>query len=153
MRKQFLFINIFIVAVVFFTVAMIMPVQPLFASNATGGATGQQILTTSQQGIITTGQQGMTNPSGYLNNLYKWLLGAVGISALFAFVMGGVLYMFSGTNLTKVEQAKGWIWNGLGGIVLAAISYLLLYTINPDLVGGFDLNKVVEKAVNSGRQR
>lgn len=145
MRKQFLFINIFIAAVVFFTVAMIMPTRPLFASNATGGATGQQ--------IITTGQQGVTNPSGYLANLYKWLLGAVGISALFAFVMGGVLYMFSGTNLTKVEQAKGWIWNGFGGIALAAISYLLLYTINPDLVGGFDLNKVIENALNNRQQQ
>lgn len=152
MRKQFLFINIFIAAVVFFSVAMIVPIQLLLASNATGNATGQQGLPMGQQ-VVPTGQQGATNPSGYLNNLYKWLLGAVGISALFAFVMGGVLYMFSGTNLTKVEQAKGWIWNGLGGIVLAAISYLLLYTINPDLVGGFDLDKVVEKAVNSGQQR
>lgn len=150
MRKQFLFINIFIAAV-FFTIAMIVPVRPLFASNATGGATGQQITTAGP--IITTGQQGATNPSGYLANLYKWLLGAVGISALFAFVMGGVLYMFSGTNLTKVEQAKGWIWNGLGGIVLAAISYLLLYTINPDLVGGFDLNKVIENAQNNRQQQ
>ena len=87
------------------------------------------------------------NPSDYLSNLYIWFLGFVGISALFAFVMGGTMYMFSGPNITKVEQAKKWIWNGIFGLILAAASYIILNTINPDLVQGFDINTVIQKAL------
>lgn len=83
----------------------------------------------------------------YLGNLYIWMFAFVGISALFAVVMGGVLYMFSGTSLTKVDSAKRWIWNAIFGIIIAATSYLLLYVINPDLVThGFDLEEVLNAA-------
>lgn len=112
--------------------------QVLLATNATEGSGG------SQGGA--GGVQPPSNPSNYLNNLYLWLLGAVGISALFGIVTGGVLYMFSGTSLTKVENARKWIWNSIFGIVLAAVSYLLLNTINPDLVKGFDLNNLFKQS-------
>src|SRR3989338_8864793 len=57
-------------------------------------------------------------PSDYLSGLYKGFLGFVGIAALFAIVYGGVLYMFSGANLTKTEEAKRWIQNSFVGILL-----------------------------------
>ena len=86
--------------------------------------------------------------STYLSNLYLWFLGFIGIAALFAFVRGGVTYMFSGANPALVGEAKRWIWNAIWGIVLAAASFLLLYVINPDLVThGFDLNTVVDRAL------
>lgn len=86
----------------------------------------------------------------YLDKLYLWFLGFVGVAALFAIVLGGVLYMFSGANLTKVEQAKRWIWNAIFGIVLAATSYLLLQIINPDLVQhGFNINTVITDACSA----
>ena len=120
----------------------------LFASNASGGAGSGGGGGGSGGGGGGSGGGGSSNPSDYLFNLYKWFLGAVGISALFAIVTGGVLYMFSGTSLTKTDQARGWIQNGIWGIVLAAISYLLLNTINPDLVKGFNLDELVQNAVN-----
>jgi len=83
----------------------------------------------------------------YLNDLYVWMFAFVGIAALFAIVMGGVMYMFSGTSLTKVDSAKRWISNAIFGIILAAVSYLLLSIINPDLVThGFDINVVIDAA-------
>lgn len=85
--------------------------------------------------------------TGYLNQLYLWMLAFVGIAALFAIVMGGVMYMFSGTSLTKVDSAKRWIWNAVFGIIIAAGGVLLLSIINPDLVThGFDLTKVIDDA-------
>lgn len=94
-----------------------------------------------------------TKVSSYLNALYLWFLGFVGIAALFAFVVGGVTWMLS-TTLTSTEKARRWIANGIWGIVLAATSYLLLYTINPDLIEhGFDINAVIDRAVRSGLQR
>lgn len=87
---------------------------------------------------------GPTSVSDYLGNLYLWFLGFVGIAALWAFVYGGVLYMFSGANPTLVGKAKTQIVNGIFGLLLAAGSYLLLYTINPDLIEhGFNLENIV----------
>lgn len=88
------------------------------------------------------------DPSKYLNDLYLWFLGFVGISALFGIVVGGVLYMFSGTSITKVDEAKKWITNALFGLVIAGGSYILLSIINPDLIRGFDVTQVIQDAIN-----
>ncbi|MBI4132155.1 MAG: hypothetical protein HY474_00815 [Candidatus Sungbacteria bacterium] len=91
----------------------------------------------SQQGVKS--QQGR-DVSNYLSQIYIWFLGFVGIAALFAITLGGVMYMFSGANITKTEQARKWITNAIWGIILAAASFLILNTINPDLVThGFNL--------------
>lgn len=115
------------IAVSFIDTALAAPASPAGPSAGKPG------------GGATKPGGGTEKPSDYLFALYTWLLGSVGISALFAFVWGGVLYMFSGANLSKVEDARKWIKNGVIGLVLAAVSFLLLNTINPDLVGGFNL--------------
>jgi hypothetical protein len=92
-------------------------------------------------------QPPVSNASEYLANLYKYFLAFVGIAALFGLVWGGVLYMYSGTNITNTGQAKTWIQNAFYGILLAAAAYLLLWTINPDLINhGFDLKRVLQNA-------
>ena len=85
--------------------------------------------------------------SQYLDNLYEYLLGLVGIAALGAMVYGGVLYITAAANPSKLGEAKRWINNAIFGLLLAAFSYVLLYTINPDLVGSFtnlDLNSYLK---------
>ena len=80
----------------------------------------------------------------YFERLYIWLLGVVGLAALFAIVYGGVLYIFSGA-IESTAEAKRWITNAIMGLVIAGGSYLLLYTINPDLVKKFDIQSIIEK--------
>lgn len=80
----------------------------------------------------------------YLTSLYRWFLGFVGVAALFAFVMGGIHYMFAGPSISTTAQAKKWITNALLGILLAASSWLLLKTINPELVAGFDIQTLIK---------
>ena len=80
----------------------------------------------------------------YFERLYIWLLGFVGLAALFAIVYGGVLYIFSGA-IESTAEAKRWITNAIIGLVIAGGSYLLLYTINPDLVKKFDIQSIIEK--------
>ena len=36
--------------------------------------------------------------------------------------------------LTSKDEAKKWIWGALSGLILALAAYLILNTINPDLV-------------------
>lgn len=82
--------------------------------------------------------------NSYFDYLYAWLLGFVGLAALFAMVYGGVLYIFSGAIGTTTE-AKRWITNGIIGLIIAGGSYLLLRTINPDLVREFNVGEIVYK--------
>lgn len=115
--------------------SLALSLLPAFVYAAAGGVGGAGVAA-----------EGVDVPN-YLGNLYIWMFAFVGISALFAIVMGGVMYMFSGTSLTKVDSAKRWIWNAVFGIIIAATSYLLLYIINPDLVEhGFDLEQIISTA-------
>lgn len=101
--------------------------------------------TTEAQGAPQTAQ-------GYLKNLYNFLLGFVGIAAMGSIVYGGVLYIISAGNPSRVGEAKTAIWNGIIGLLVAGFGYLILLTINPDLVGGFDLQNIVEKNLNNAQQ-
>jgi len=71
--------------------------------------------------------------AGYIRAIYLFALGAVGAAALLTLVISGLIYMLSDTVFSK-EQAKDYIWGAIGGIVLAFAAYLILFTINPDLV-------------------
>jgi hypothetical protein len=69
----------------------------------------------------------------YIRDIYLFGLAIVGLAALGALVYGGFTYMLSETITTK-EDAKKWIWGALSGLVLGLAAYLILNTINPDLV-------------------
>lgn len=79
-------------------------------------------------------------PGDVLVAIYKLALGLVGISALIMIVWGGILYMSAMDNKGQMDTAKGYIWNAIYGIALALISWLILFTINPDIVGKLELN-------------
>jgi ABC-type nickel/cobalt efflux system permease component RcnA len=79
-------------------------------------------------GVSPTG--GLTD---YIRYLYLFGLGLVGITALGALVYGGFMYMLSGT-ITSKDEAKKWIWGAISGLILALAAYLILNTINPDLL-------------------
>lgn len=120
--------------------AILTAAQPIQATNPSGQATGGGL---GQPGTSQT--EAPTSLTDYLSNLYLWLMGFVGIAALFMIVLGGTMYMFSGA-IETTTQAKKFIWNAVFGIVIAAASYLILYTINPDLVtSGFDVDKLVQQ--------
>lgn len=70
---------------------------------------------------------------GYLRYLYLFGLTLVGVVGLGALVYGGFTYMLSGTATSK-EEAKKRIWGAITGLILALSAYLILNTINPDLV-------------------
>ena len=72
-----------------------------------------------------------------LVNIYYFLLSLVGISALIVMVVGGIRYMLAGDK--HPTEAKRMMWNAILGLLLALTSYLILYTINPDLVSKLDL--------------
>ena len=74
------------------------------------------------------------NIANYVKAIYKYLIGIVGIVAAIALMVGGVIWLTAGGSADKVGQAKDIISSSLTGLVIALCSFLILGTINPDLV-------------------
>lgn len=70
----------------------------------------------------------------YITGLYKYLLTIVGILAGIMLTIGGVKYLTSGGSPERVTSAKNTIFNALIGLIIAFGSYVILFTINPELV-------------------
>lgn len=70
-----------------------------------------------------------------VNNVVRTILGIVGALALFMFVYGGMLWMTSGGNSTRIEKGKDTlIWATIGLFVIFA-SYAILNFILTALAG------------------
>lgn len=76
-------------------------------------------------------------PGELISVIYRFGIGLVGLAALAMFIWGGIEYMFAGEK--QPAEAKKRMKNALIGLLLALGSYLILFTINPQLVRTLDL--------------
>src|SRR3989338_3628026 len=70
----------------------------------------------------------------YIKYLFIFGLGLITSLALTQMIIGGITYILAAGNAAKMEDAKDMIFQALLGVGLLLVSYLLLRTINPDLV-------------------
>ncbi len=70
----------------------------------------------------------------YLAWLYNYSIGIIAILALIAIMVGGFYWLLAGGNASRVTEAKNWINAAFSGLGLALGSYLILVTINSNLV-------------------
>lgn len=70
----------------------------------------------------------------YFAAIFNWLMAIVGGVATVMVMIGGFIYLTAAGDQGRVSKAKEMISNALVGLLLAVGSYLILYTINPDLV-------------------
>jgi len=99
--------------------------------------------------------------SDYINGIYNFAVAAVVFSALLMITIGGFMYMVSAGNQAQAGTAKRIIIDALLGLVVVFTIYLILHTINPDLVSismnfenmRVDINNTVNRSTisnNSG---
>lgn len=69
-----------------------------------------------------------------VNQIYLWALGLSGILAVLMMVLGGYLVMTAGGNAQQSSKGKEYIMSSIVGLGLLFGAYLILNTINPDLV-------------------
>lgn len=69
----------------------------------------------------------------YLGYIFKFGIGLAGVLAVFMLILAGIQYMGSDSFFSK-EESKSSIANALIGLLIALASYLILNTLNPDLV-------------------
>ncbi|MFB6226199.1 MAG: hypothetical protein ABEJ02_02505 [Candidatus Paceibacteria bacterium] len=86
----------------------------------------------------------------YISAVYRWSVGAAGVLATLVIIVSAIQWMFPALNLftegegnqkRTINQAKSRILNSITGLVIAVGSYIILFTINPELVE-FDALKV-----------
>jgi len=70
----------------------------------------------------------------YLAVIYRYLVIVAGVVAVIVIIVAGIQWTASAGNSSTIESAKGRIVGALTGLGLAAGSYIILYTINPELV-------------------
>lgn len=72
--------------------------------------------------------------SSYLVGLYNFLLSIVGIVAVMMLILGGMRYISSAGNASATQDAKDMIQSAVLGLFLALFSWVIISTINPDLL-------------------
>jgi hypothetical protein len=75
-----------------------------------------------------------SGPAGWVSSFYTFALIIGGILAFGAVVYGGILYAISAGNSSKQSEGRSWIWSALIGLLLLAGAYIILKTINPNLI-------------------
>ncbi len=85
---------------------------------------------------IGTGGTTVSSLSDYLQTVFSFGISLAGILAVASIVVGGVQYITAYGNPGAVGAARERIKQALLGLLLAICAWLILYTINPDLVRG-----------------
>jgi len=77
-----------------------------------------------------------TTFSSCIQEIYSWSFYIVGFAAFAMILFAGVVWFTSAGNASKISQARSYISNAILGLIILFSSYLILNTINPDLVKG-----------------
>ncbi|GMQ95341.1 MAG: hypothetical protein BMS9Abin13_454 [Patescibacteria group bacterium] len=87
----------------------------------------------------------------YIQTLFQIGIGIAGVLAVLMLVVAGIEYIGGAGNPAAKSDAKERIRNALFGLILALSSWLILNTLNPDLLKtGLDIKKaVIKKAPSS----
>ena len=75
-----------------------------------------------------------TTVSEYIVYIFKLSLIIAAIAAFAVFTYGGIRYLLSLNNPEAMKDARIWISSGVIGLLIILASYLILTTINPEIV-------------------
>ena len=125
--------------------ALILFVMVMLPGIALAQQTSQDVilLEGSLPGIGGTVKQGELGQ--YLNNVFKLGIGVASGLAVIYITVGGVQYMI-GASAGQKEKGREKITGAVGGLLLALGAFVILNTINPDLLE-FKIVEAIQSAV------
>ena len=93
-----------------------------------------------------------TSIGQYIRAIYNYAIGIVGILAVVVMMVGGIIWITAGGNAERVGQAKAWIAAAITGLILTLCSFVILKTVNSNLVEFKSINpKPTEAPATTGR--
>lgn len=105
------------------------------ADGKCGAQLGNCVPAGQTQAQITIGEKRTFRDLGeYIPTVYTYLVGIAGLLAALLIIKGGFEYITSAGDASRVTAAKETITNSIIGLVLVLGSYVVLNTINPELV-------------------
>ncbi len=87
-----------------------------------------------QKEVGTPIEEGTRTIAEYIRSIYQYMLAVVGLLAVVILMISGVVWLTAGGNTERIGQAKNFMTGSLTGLVLMLTSYIILRTVNPDLV-------------------
>lgn len=94
-----------------------------------------------------TGKMDSTLLAKYISAIYNYGLAIAGILATIVLMGAGVIWLTSGGDSGKITQAKDLISGSIAGLVILVVSWVILNTVNPDLV---NLKAIESTAIKNG---
>lgn len=86
--------------------------------------------------------------AAYISGVYRYLISISLTIAIVMIMIGGIQYVIGGAGQEQVSKAKTRIGNAVIGLVLLLSVYIILFTVNPQLILLESLRvKVIEKIV------
>jgi hypothetical protein len=82
---------------------------------------------------LTTGN--LTGTGGLIDTVLSWVLGLAAAIAVIYLIYGGILYITAGGDAEKATKGRTALINAIIGIVIIALSYLIVTWVS-DIIGG-----------------
>lgn len=124
----------------FFILFLLGILLPLTASHAASNITFSPQVSIPSDNKFMVGQNYTFTDNtdrgiaDYTISLFKYLLIVVVSLAILSVIIGGVMYLTAAGNSKSEAEARAYVIAGLSGAALTVCAYLLLATINTDLV-------------------
>lgn len=80
--------------------------------------------------------EGLLNFGELVALIFTWSLNILGIVVFVMIFFAGFKWFTAAGNTAQVNEARGQITNAITGAIILLAAWIILYTINPDLVGG-----------------
>ncbi|MEK7148220.1 MAG: pilin [Patescibacteria group bacterium] len=140
-NKQFT-IHKVILLLLFIVACLLFISEPLIAQEKPPQPTPYKLLAPIPQ-LLKPGSTNSTDTASYIPGLIRLVIGLAGALAVIRIIYGGFRYISSDAFGTK-SNAKGIIEGAFWGLIMALSAWLVLYTVNPNLVK-INLNIPVQK--------
>ncbi len=108
----------------FSALAALLPLAAL-AIEAKDAVIGGLGVTADRSGLQTSQTDLPTIAGLVVNSLFT----VIGVIFLTVILIGGYTWMTAGGDEEKIKKAKGWIVNGINGMIVIFLAYALVYVI------------------------
>ncbi len=103
-------------------------------TNQAGSDTKANLFIVEEPPVVLPGIPPAKDFGDLIENIFTWALWLVGAAIFVNFLWAGLLWFTAAGRPGPISQAKDKMFNALIGAIILLASYLILNTINPDLV-------------------
>lgn len=131
-QNKFLLILILFILLFSFLSSFTLAADPVRNIVSNGAERELEVEYPEVPGAPTPGPK--TTIPEYVKYIFKFSLIIAAIAAFAILIYGGFRYLTSAGSPETIREAKNWIFGGILGLVILLCSYLILTTINPELL-------------------